>query len=116
MHQRCVIIRVPLYLWYYCKIFPYFGEGNVELQCMDAESFSEFTPKKGLINVLKHLVKIWTLAKKIRHMKYIQKIIKKVIGKMKHDSSLGNKLIEAVFLRSKYYVIEKSLNPFKTKQ
>ena len=37
-----------MYLWYYCKKFPDFGEDNVELHYKDTDSFVfSFTPIKG---------------------------------------------------------------------
>ena len=93
-----------MYEWYYDKMQPYFGEDNLELHYLDTDSFIfSFKPIKSLIEDLKHFTEDFDFSDLDLSHELYSEDNKKVIGKMKLETSPELDSDEAVFLRSKSY-------------
>ena len=103
-----------MYEWYYDKMQPYFGVGNLEPHFLDTDSFIfSFKPIKSLIEDLKHFEEDFDFSDLDPSHELYSKINKKVIGKMKLQTSPELDLDEAVFLRSKSYSLNIKQNNSK---
>ena len=110
--------KLLFYEWYYDKMQSYFGEVNLELHYLDTDSFIfSFKPIKSLIEDLKHFKVDFDFSDLDPSHELYSKDIKKVIGKMKLETSPELDLEEAVFLRSKSYflIINKTIHIVNTK-
>ena len=93
-----------MYEWYYDKMQSYFGEDNLELHYLDTDSFIfSFKPIKSLYEDLKLFKEAFDFSDLDPSHELYSKDNKKVIGKMKLETSPELDLEEAVFLRSKSY-------------
>ena len=98
--------KLLMYEWYYDKMQPYFGEDNLELHYLDTDSFIfSFKPIKSLIEDLKHFKDDFDFSDLDSSHELYSKVNKKVIGKMKLETSPELDLDEAVFFRSKSYCL-----------
>ena len=98
--------KLLMYEWYYDKMQPYFGEDNLELHYLDTDAFIfSFKPIKSLIEDLKHFKDDFDFSDLDPSHELYSKVNKKVIGKMKLETSPELDLDEAVFLRSKSYCL-----------
>ena len=98
--------KLLMYEWYYDKMQPYFGEDKLELHYLDTDSFIfSFKPIKSLIEDLKHFKEDFGFSDLDPSHELYSKDNKKVIGKMKLETSPELDLYEAVFLRSKSYCL-----------
>ena len=71
--------KLLMYEWYYDKMQPYFGKGNLELHYLDTDSFIfSFKPIKSLIEDLKHFKDDFDFSDLDPCHNYIQKIIKRL--------------------------------------
>ena len=96
--------KLLMYEWYYDKMQPYFGVDKLELHYLDTDSFIfSFKPIKSLIEDLKHFEDDFDFSDLDPSHELYSKVNKKVIGKMKLETSPELDLDEAVFLRSKSY-------------
>ena len=91
-----------LFEWYYDKMQPYFGEDSLELHYLDTDSIIfSFKPLKSLIEDLKYFQEDFDFSDLDPSHELYSEDNKKVIGKMKLETSPELDLDEAVFLRSK---------------
>ena len=103
--------KLLMYEWYYDKMQPFFGEDNLELHYLDTDSFIfSFKPIKSLIEGLKHFKEDFDFSDLDPSHELYSKDNKKVIGKMKLETSPELDLDEAVFLRSKSYCLNINQN------
>ena len=93
-----------MYEWYYDKMQPYFGEDSLELHYLDTDSFIfSFKPIKSLIEDLKYFKEDFDFSDLDPSHELYSKDNKKVVVKMKLETSPELDLDEAVFLSSKPY-------------
>ena len=83
---------------------PYFGESNLELHFLDTDSFIiSFKPVTSLIEDLKYFKEEFDFSDLDPYHELYSENIKKVIGKVKLETSPELDLDEAVFLRRKSF-------------
>ena len=83
---------------------PYFGGDNLELHCLDTDSFIfSFKPNKSLIEDLNYFKEDFDFSDLDPSHELYSEANKKVIGKMNLETLPELDLDEAVFLRSKSY-------------
>ena len=93
-----------------CKVLPYFSKGNELLHFLGTAWFViSFAQIRGLISHLKHSGKEIDLSWKDAAQDLFSKDDKRVIEKLKHESSLEIEMDKAVFLGSKTYVTKKTI-------
>ena len=96
--------KLLMYERYYDKMQPYFDDNNLQLLCLDTDSFIfSFQPIKSLIEGLKHFKEDFDFSDLDPSHKLYSEANKKVIGKMKLKTAPELDLDEAVFLRSESY-------------
>ena len=103
--------ELSLYVWYYDKRQPCFGEDNLELHYLDTHPFvTSFKSIKSLIEDSNYFKEDFDFSDLDPSHELYSEDNKKVIGKMKLETAPELDLDEGVFLRSKSF----SLN-FKQK-
>ena len=108
--------KLLMYEWYYDKMQPYFGEDNLELHYTDCDSFIfSFKPINSLIEDLKYFKEDFDFSDLEPSHEIYSEDNKKVIGKMKLETSPELDLDEAVFLRSKSYSLNLLQNSSRCK-
>ena len=91
--------KLLMYDWYYDKMQLYFGVDNLELHCLDTDSFIfSFKPIKSLIEDSKHFKDDFDFSDLDPSHELYSKDNKTVIGKMKLETLPELDLYEAVFL------------------
>ena len=104
------ISKLLMFEWYHDKMQQYFGEDSLELHYLDTDSFIfSFKPIKSLIEDIKNF------REDFNFIDLDPENIKKVIGKMKLQTSPELNLDEAVFLRSKSFCLNIKQNRSRCK-
>ena len=90
--------KLLMYVWYYDKMRPYFGEHNLELPYLDTDSFIfSFKPIKSLIEELNYFKEDFDFSYLDPSHELYSEVNKKGIGKMKSKTSPELDLEETVF-------------------
>ena len=98
--------KLLLYETYYDKLQPYFGQENIQLHYMDTDSFVLSVNTKDIIKDLKHLEDISDFSNLDKNHELFSNKNKKVIGKIKVETTKNIWIDEFVCLRSKMYAFK----------
>ena len=98
------LTKLLMYEWYYDKMPPYFGEDNLEIHCLETDSFIfSFKPIKNLIEDLINFKEAFDFSDLDPSHELYSEANEKAFAKMKLETAPELDLDGAVFLRSKSY-------------
>ena len=109
VYLRFSVLELSKFLMYgtfYDKLQPFFGQENIQLHCMDTDSFVLSVNTKDIIKDLKNLEDIFDFCNLDENDELVSNKNKKVIGKFKFETPKNVWIDEFIALRSKMYAFK----------
>ena len=98
--------KLLMYETYYDILQPYFGQENINLHCMDCDSFALSIETENIINDLKNLENLFDFSNLNKNHELFSNKSKKVVGIFKIETPKNIWIDEFVALRSKCYAFK----------